>query len=257
MNEKMYVPENVVVDFFEKLNEENIIYVVRNNIDGELPRHLKATKDIDLLIYEKCIDRFEHLMRNMGFQKNMMYDQRQFLEGTRGNIMWKNDFSLLQVHIFYDLCCKGLSMEWNKIGEDIQNRIWSKKKWDNVNCFWVMDNETQFIYLIARSIFDKNSFQRGYIKEINHLCSNIDKSIVKGYLTEIFGDFTDELIGMIERQNYDQIIKTYFSFKDSRKENKQVEEFLCMFDGLPQKDKHNVAQSFIKACDKIGKYVYE
>ena len=91
---------------------------------------MSVEKDIDILINEICKDDFERIMTSNGYEKIVVYDQRQFLEGSRGNIMWINKQSLLQVHVFYDLCCKGLLLEWNKIGNSIQDRIWIERRWN-------------------------------------------------------------------------------------------------------------------------------
>ena len=210
--------ENIKL-LFEELNKNNVKYVLTKNIENELPDKLMTYKDIDILVMEKDKEVFHNVIRRVARKINHPYSERYG---------WKNLYNMpefefwrmfkgkeLIVDVTYRLCCKSLMPNlWIPLDDYIQEYLWENRKFDMVNNWWVLDDNTQFVYLVVRSILDKNSFSERYKKEIIERKNNIDKLIVANMFEVIFFKFTPLLMEMIDNDNYGDIYRKYVSFAD-------------------------------------------
>lgn len=211
-----YVDENKIKDYFEKLNQEKITYIIRNNINDEIPGCLKAGKDIDLLVKKEDMDHFRRFMESLGYNGEIHSDNRQFLYGLTDSYMYQNkcDKDGFRVHVFNQLSCKGLLPFWIPLDKEIQKYAWDNKVWNGSNQWWELDKDTMFTYLIVRCIFDKKSFSSEYIMDIEKYYLEIHYNIVKSFLGKIFFRYADRLFDLIGEKRYEEIVEDYLSFSD-------------------------------------------
>ncbi len=210
-----FVDSQIIMNFFRMLNEENIQYVIRNNLGNEIPNHLRKSKDIDLLIHEDDYSRFEEKMFELGCRKEEKADNR-FLYGLKGDIMWymPDYMETFRVHVFSKLSCKALLPFWIPLDKKIQKRIWEEKIWDKENEWWIVDNETRFVYLLVRCIFDKKQFMDVYIEDIKKYKEIIDMDLTKELLSTVFFKYTNRLLFMIDNNKFEDIIEDYISYSE-------------------------------------------
>lgn len=215
-NKPKYVDETKINDYFNRLNQDKINYIIRNNINDELPAHLGLGKDIDLLVKKKDMDHFHLLMENLGYDKEIYSDNRQFLYGITDSFMYQNnrDTNGFRVHTFNQLSCKGLLPFWLPLDREIQQYAWENKIWNDMNQWWEFDINTKFIYMIVRCVFDKRVFSPKYIIDIEKCFPMIDYNIVKGFFEKIFFCYTDRLLDLITKKRYEEIVEDYISFSD-------------------------------------------
>lgn len=206
---KQFVSTERIHSFFELLNKEGIKYVIRNNVNNELPYKLESNKDIDLLIHEDDRSKFETLMNKAEFDRIYMMDGRSFVGSIRGNVMWVSEIpEKLYVHSFYKLCCKSFNNEWTALSDKIQQRIWSFRLWNEKNEWWELDDSMKLFYLVIRCVFDKGEFDERYIKDIRKLLKK-DRATIKELLFEVFKGYTDRIIFLLDNNMFGEIYDDY------------------------------------------------
>ncbi len=216
-----YIPAQEIKDFFTQLNSSGIDYVLIKNIADELPNQLQDGKDIDILVKENQIKEFEKFMRSHNYKKRIHpYGKKvgwNFVYKLPESQFWKlnNNQFTLYIDVCFKLCCKSLMPKvWIPLDNYINENIWINKIFDEENNWWIMDNESQIVYLITRSVFDKKEFNSKYITEIEQRKNLLKNESVKLKLSKIFFKYTDSLIAQIENNNYDQIVNNYLTFKE-------------------------------------------
>ena len=216
-----YIEKNLILSFFEELTNSNIEYVLIKNIDNELPEKLQDGKDIDILVKQEDKEKFEKFMIQQGFIKripplgrkngwNFAYQlpEYQFWQKEKVDCIFYIDAS-------FKLSCKSLTPKtWIPLDDKINIEIWKNKVFDKKNNWWIMDNQTILIYMIVRSIFDKQEFKAGYIIEIEKRKSLLEEENTRFKLSKIFFKYTDRLIYLIKKGQYEDIIIDYFTFVD-------------------------------------------
>ena len=63
----MSIDGNIILSFFQMLNDNGVEYVLLRNIGNELPFSLSQKKDIDILIKKESKDDFHRLMKKTGW----------------------------------------------------------------------------------------------------------------------------------------------------------------------------------------------
>lgn len=216
----MYIERQKINDLFEMING-SVEYVLIKNISSELPNKLIDGKDIDILVNETSRDVFEKIMVSNGYQKKVhplgVKNGWSFLYGLPEYQFWKcesKEYDLF-VDVSFMLCCKSLQPKmWIPFDKCIQERIWKNRRWDNINKWWRMDEETTYIYLISRCVFDKAEFKASYIKEIEALRDIVDMDVVKELLNCIYFRFTDELMRLLDEKRFCEIRSEYIKYSD-------------------------------------------
>ncbi len=216
MSEK-YQDPNRVRRFFGLLNENDIDYILIKNIDQELPARLEVGKDIDIIVSDESKESFTKLMGKIGRQYVHPWGKIQGwtnLYGLPEFEMWR----LIQkenffVDVTYRLCCKSLVPKtWIPLDQTIQDRAWKERRFDSENGWWRLDSETEFVYLIARSVFDKQTFSEKYILELQSLLRIIDKNVALSLLRTVFFNYADDLFDHIVSENYKNIWQNYITY---------------------------------------------
>lgn len=216
-----YIPQEVIGDFFEKITESKIPYVLIKNVSNELPDQLMDGKDIDILVHEEHIEDFEQFMIQNNFEKQIHPLGRKngwnFAYKLPEYQFWKlkNEQFTLYIDASFKLSCKSLTPNmWIPLDHCINEDIWIKKIFDEKNHWWIMDDGTILIYLIVRSIFDKREFKQGYVDGIEERKELLKEKGVQYKLSKIFFHYTGPLIEQISKSQYDSIIENYLTFTE-------------------------------------------
>lgn len=217
----MYIDEKLIKEFFSTLNSSDVEYVLIKNIANELPYKLKNGKDIDILVNKNSFDCFESLMHGIGFQKITPPKGRTngyaFGYGLKEYTFWekRQEEQVLYIDVFEKLSCLSLTPKmWIPLDDVINQSVWQNKVFDDKNDWFIMADEDILIYMIVRSIFDKQEFKDVYIHDIEVKKSYLDNENVKFKLEKVFFKYTDRLIYMLKQCRYDEIIKDYITFCD-------------------------------------------
>jgi hypothetical protein len=192
--------------------------VLIKNIGQELPNRLRTGKDIDILIKKEDYQKGIQLLTNTGF-KEIQHPQSsakgwKFAYGATECSMLENRNQVI-TDIFCELCVKSLMGNiWIPLDRHINEHIWDKRQFDEENGWWIMDEETRFVYMISRRIFDKGCFNEVYIQDIKKCKDMLNRATVISMLEKIFFKFTPELIRLVTNDDYEQIISHYIRFCD-------------------------------------------
>lgn len=215
----MTIPAEVILDFFERLSATDILYVIIKNVGDELPFHLKDGKDIDILVHESCMRKFEEFMVSHNFDMQIQPLGRangwNFAYKLPEYQFWKykDDRFTFYVDASFKLCCKSLTPKmWIPLDKSINDDIWEKKVYDSEHHWWMMDDETVLVYLLVRGIFDKREFKAGYIEGIEQRKSSLVNEDVQGKLSKVFFNYTQSLTDQVIAGKYDDIIRNYLMF---------------------------------------------
>lgn len=215
------LPSKYIKNFFKMMNEENIEYRLIKNIAGELPDNLKDGKDIDIIVslsdrekFAKCMDKnnFTLITHPLGSSEGWSFGY---------NLPEVNKWKLkgIKQRFYIDVCfmlmCKSISPKfWVPLDKYIQQRAWQEKEWNDVLGCWQIDQKTLTAYLLIRCIFDKQNFSDAYISEIEARKHLLDDSDVQAMLKTAFYKFTDTLIDMVYKGEYEHIVSKYITFTD-------------------------------------------
>ncbi len=213
-----FIDKNEIINIFKLLNNSGLEYILLRNINFELPEKLKIGKDIDLLIKKKDEKKFisffkhnkyhsiPHPFRNDIFLYNA--DSFEFKYNNNNKILFDLNFQLV---------VRSLDAgQWIPLDQKIQRSAWTNKIFEKIDeefGYWALSYNDQFINLIARSIFDKKKFQKGYINTIEGLKNKVDLYDVMKKLELIFFKYTPYLLKQIEEKKYNRIINNYIQFK--------------------------------------------
>ncbi len=210
-----YNSEKSVKSLFELLLKNNINYILLRNINNELPHKLEYNKDIDIVIHEKDEGKMNKLLvNNKWTRKRHPLGHLPFLYGIRPfHFYVKEGISL---DICFELTCRSLNKgEWFPLDMMIQESIWlTKRTLDDKVWRYQLSLENEFIHLITRCIFDKKTFNEGYIIRIENLLHRVDKGIILHKFELVFFKFSQPLLKLIEEKQYSKIIQSYLQFKD-------------------------------------------
>ena len=215
----MTYAENDVLDFFTKLNERNINYLLIKNIGEELPKKLKYGKDIDILVHPDCYAKYLALMPTWGF-KEIVHPHGtkrgwQFLYGMESCHKFEHRQSGIQIDGYAQLATKSIGMNaWLPLDKSIQESVWRNKVWNKQFKWWQMDDKNLLVYLVTRSVFEKEKFSSVYIADIEKLLPLIDEKTVQDKFGKIFFKFAPHLTEMLKEHSLEEIRDTYISFAD-------------------------------------------
>jgi hypothetical protein len=204
---------------FSLLNNENINYILMRNVDDELPSKLKYDKDIDILVHKKDKKKLINFFKLHQFKevrhpfKNDIYlygaDRYSFQYNSHNKILFDLNFQILVRSIE--------AGQWIPLDNCIQTSAWDSKRFVKKSGnfgYWTYGFEDELVTLIARCVFDKKEFQRGYIERIKSLLALVDMEEVSIKLCLIFFKFTPYLIKLIKQNRFQEIINSYFEFRE-------------------------------------------
>ena len=214
-----FIEPKYIDEFFGMLNHSMIKYVLLKNIADELPHALKNGKDIDILVHPEDQETFSRLMLENHYARVTPPYGREngwrFAYSLEPSEFWKRvDISdELYIDVNFRLCCHSFSEKtWIPLDRIINVDVWEHRRFDVDRQWWRMDDDTTLIYLIVRSVFDKQDFRLEYIREIEKLVGRLQKQEVVKKLSLIFFNFTTLLIKLLSRKKYNEILREYITF---------------------------------------------
>lgn len=215
----MFEIEKNIRCFFDELNQSSIDYILIKNIGHELPGKLPVGKDIDILVNPADKELFRSKMKKIGRRINHPYSSYNGwtnLYGLPEFEFWRifRSYDLI-IDVTYQLCCMSLMPKtWLPLDKHIQESAWKNKVWNDELICWTLDNNTLYVYYLARCIFDKKSFSDKYLSELQHLKDSIDIKAVEKMLNFIFYKFTSRLLKLLQEEKYNDIRTEYLRFID-------------------------------------------
>ena len=214
------IPEKEIRSFFALLNENKIQYLLIKNIGEELPKNLKDGKDIDILVHPDDRIKFAKLMSENGFLYRIhpfgVEQGWKFAYGLEKHQFWEKKYCdcLFYIDVSFRLCVKSLTPKtWVPLDEKLNSSIWENQAWNEELKCPCLDEKTLFIYLFARSVFDKRNFSEKYIAEIEKRKNLLDEAEIQDLLSCIFYNFTDSLIQLAKDGRYGEIVQKFLTFK--------------------------------------------
>lgn len=216
-----YIDYKMIISFFETLNDSKLRYVLVRNTGEELPYRLQDGKDIDLLIHHEDVPAFMKFMKQENFQRkippygklagwNLAYQVHDFL-------FYKKKISTCQfyVDVCQELCCHStMKNVWIPLDRKIQEDIWKNRWFDHERGWWCLDEKTAMIAYLTKAIFDKCQFSPEYIESIESRLYLLDDMETREKFELIFFKYTERLIEMLKREEFDKIIIDYYGFKN-------------------------------------------
>lgn len=204
-----------IISFFHILNENEINYALLRNIENELPNNLSKKKDIDIIVKVEDRNKLENILIKNGWVKiNHPHRKVPFLYSMHPFDFY--NLNGLHIDVAYELACRSLiTREWLPLDQKIQAELWVYRK-ELLHSPWkyMLSYEIEIVHLLTRSIFDKRTFNDGYIYRINEIYPLCDVNILSEYLDLVFFKFRNSLLRMIEKKEYNKIINEYLTFKD-------------------------------------------
>jgi hypothetical protein len=218
MEKEARVNPETIKKLFALLNSE-IEYVLIKNVGDELPHKLKRNKDVDLLVKSHDAKRVQELVLHNKFRQITHPQSREtgwhFAYGASECTFFRINEECFEIDIHQELCLKSLMGNiWIPMDNYINNRVWNEKRWDEQNNWWIIDDQTQLVYLIARCVFDKGTFSEVYIDEIEKRKHLLVESVVLYMLEKVFFGFSNELVRMLHDGRYQSIVSDYLAFSD-------------------------------------------
>jgi len=214
-----YICKNEVKSIFNILNKTGLNYILLRNIDNELPEKLEIGKDIDILVSKNDEKKFQEFFKRNGYEtiphpfRNDVFlyevDRFEFKYNNNNNILFDLNFQIV---------VRSLDAgQWIPLDQKIQESAWNNRRFEKIDeefRYWTLSYNDEFVTLIARSVFDKKVFLKGYINRIEELKNKIEVNDVKEKLELVFFKYTPYLLEQIENKDYDNIIKNYLQFKE-------------------------------------------
>lgn len=214
-----FIEPKYIDEFFGMLNHFRIKYVLIKNIADELPYALKNGKDIDILVHPGDQEVFSRLMQENHYARVVppfgSENGWRFAYALEPSEFWKRmDIEdELYIDVNFRLCCHSFSEKtWIPLDKAVNADVWEYRQFEADRQWWRMDDSTTLIYLIVRSVFDKQNFRAEYIEEIEKLAGRLRKREVVEKLSLIFFNFTTRLIELLSSQKYSEILREYVTF---------------------------------------------
>jgi hypothetical protein len=207
--------EHEITSFFSILNENNIEYILLRNIDSELPRNLSKKKDIDIIVKIEDKHKLEKAFLKKKWQKiKHPYSKVPYLYSMNPFDFY--NLEGLHIDVAYEIACRSIiTRQWIPLDQRIQEDLWKYKKVVNdLPWKYILSNEIEMVHLLTRCIFDKKTFNDGYIRRINELYPFSSREILSEYLDLVFFKFRPTLLKMVDNREYHIIINEYLTFKD-------------------------------------------
>jgi hypothetical protein len=209
--------DTAIANLFFHLNECKTDYILIRNIDQELPSRLEIGKDIDILARYDHREAIKSTLGELGYHTTPHPHRRDtYLYNTRRFDFFKSKQGII-VDVHYNLACRSLDAgQWIPLDAFIQESAWNNRRFisdDNLS-YWRLGYEDELVALIVRSVFDKQVFQDGYIRQIEKMIQQADRNELYMRLKLVFFAYTDSLLNQIEARSYSSIRANYLQFAD-------------------------------------------
>lgn len=206
-----------VENIFFVLNSSGIDWILLRNTNNELPDNLRYDKDVDILVRPEMRHKIHNHLLNNKFKcvkHPLRYDIR--LYGVDEFKMYVSDTGV-KVDINFQVAVRSLDRgQWIPLDQDIQNSIWADKKKIMLGDVAVQmpSDEDLFVLTISRCVFDKKIFSTWHAKLLSAIILRCDINAIEKKLRLIFFSFTNRLLEIIRREQYESIIIEYLKFSE-------------------------------------------
>jgi hypothetical protein len=206
-----------LIKIFKKLNESGLSYILLRNINHELPDKLKVGKDIDLLVHKHEEDEFKAFFKSNCYNTiKHPFRNEIFLYGVDKFEFKYNNNNKILFDLNFQLAVRSLDAgQWIPLDQEIQDSAWNNVRFEKNNSglgYWTLSCEDELVSLVSRSIFDKKSFEEGYIHRIEELMPLVNLSEIEYKFRLIFFKFAPHLVSLISNKQFQKILYNYLRF---------------------------------------------
>lgn len=215
-----YVSHFLIEQMVDELNE-NVEYVFLYDVQVKKANYISNGETVNILV-KSGKERMHSVLEKIGFIKiaHSIFDcgHYAFLYGLERSELWqyKSSESDVFLDISYGLSCDSIMPNVRlPLDKQIQEYMWNNRIYDDETKAWLLNNESMFVLLIVRSVFDYKFFSKEHIEKIELLENNgISGQKVKELLQVVFFKFTDKLLLLLKEKRYNEIIKNYIKFME-------------------------------------------
>lgn len=212
-----YYERRAISEVFEILNASKVPYLLLRNTGDELPDHLGWGKDIDILVrHQDGIKLRRVLLKNKLIQVRHPLHNDVKLYGVHQFEMFKTQNQVL-LDVNYEIAVRSLDRgQWIPLDQVIQLSAWEKSRMVDIGgvSVPVLGSEDLWVCTLARCVFDKKVFSSWHCQALAGLLPLVDLGDVEGKLSLIFFKYTDRLLDLAKKGEYQKIFDDYVSFKD-------------------------------------------
>lgn len=202
-------------DIFTKLQKNKISYILlRGHLD--IPCNVSIDNDLDLICKLEQKEEINSFFKELSFKHyEDSKESNIYLYHAKPHDHYYCEKRDLHIDIVYNLSYQSPNKgEWVSVHQVIQDSVWQNIiKSDTLWVYQLSDTDLA-VHLICHSVFDKKEFKDKHIAQLEKVIGNINKDKYYYLLELVFFKFTPYLIDLIEKQNYDVIIKNYLEFKE-------------------------------------------
>lgn len=217
----MLIPRDEILFVFQLFNDSKIEYALMTNNNDELPDNLLSGKDIDILVSPLQIELLDSILQKNNYIQIPHPKGKSngwgFSYGSIEHQKWKKQWVEydLELDIQFQLMCSSLQPNiWIPLDRSINEDAFKLRTFNSTLSCYELDDETRLIYLIARCVFDKNTFNDIYIKEIEKRSGLLSDKSFQIKMKKVFFNYSERIIQLLCEKKYNDIIHDYITFKN-------------------------------------------
>lgn len=197
--------QNLCLDFLSSLQANKVEYRVLD-IQEKLLTVIIAEESIRFFEKVMCEKKAKELPHPLGIESGFvfLYQMKPFRLFT---------LSGYYIEVYSQLPCASITPKsWIPLDRLIQRQIWEKKNCEN-GIQWC-DDICRFIYHLCWAVFYNRGFSPYEISYLKSKRDLLNKEELGLLLKVVFFKFTDHLLALLKKEDFDSIIPQYFSFID-------------------------------------------
>lgn len=212
-----YYEPGQILEIFEILNASQLSYLLLRNSGDELPGHLEWGKDIDVLIRHENRKKLLNVLLENGFRQ-VRHPRRNDVKlyGVHQFEMFRSQDQVL-LDVNYEIAVQSIDRgQWIPLDQVIQLSAWGNAQNIIIGgvSVPVLSNEDLWVSTLARCVFDKKKFSPWHREMLFHLLPLVDLDDIEEKLRLIFFKYTETLLNLAKKGEYQKIVDDYVSFKD-------------------------------------------
>lgn len=189
--------------FLISLNEKNVDYRIIDKSSNHL-RILMKNSDKDIFINLLKDSGYKNTIHNLS--KNNGYVYRYQLHELE---LYAKDEK--KIEIYYELPCMSLTPKTLiPLDKLIQNEAW--KNVNQIGNMKFLSEEIYMVFLVTQCIFGECCFDNNAQRFLQEKKEILNSKKVNKYLKKIFFSYTDQLIRLLNQNNFADIYIDYISF---------------------------------------------
>lgn len=170
-----------------------VTFIVNNDDYPAFSKKIKKKLNANIHVYG----------HKMGYK--FLYQMRPFEMYSYNNVF---------VEFYFQLPCMSMTPKmWIPLDRILQTRVWNEKE-KNADGMKILDDVSFYVYRLCWSVFKKQGFDENDRALLNGKSDVLDDVAFKQCMDKVFFAFTDSMIAMLKRQQYDEIIPEYYRFRE-------------------------------------------